>query len=58
MISMFVIETVYLQLKISELFLKSITLSYKGEKNCGSNFCSIKYYEDVPYIIQWYAVIM
>ena len=40
---MFVVENVYLLLKIYKLFVKSINLLRNGEKTGDCSFCSVNY---------------
>ena len=55
---MFVIDNVYLLLKISKLFAKSINLLRNGEKTGNCSLCVVNYLEDVPSIKQWYTFVL
>ena len=52
-----VIKNVYLQLKICKVFVKSIRLIHKGEKNGRNNRSYVNDYEDVLSLIPSYLLI-
>ena len=52
---MFVIKNVYLLLKISKLFVKSINLLRNGEKTGDRCQCSVNYLDDVYH--QYYSTV-